>query len=170
MQRFFATLLLTGCLVTGLQTVTSAQGGTPGLTIFSGTERGDELNWRMDFGGRARGWDRYRLRIPAKKMKLAVAQFAISYPNYFKGKFDPKDIELRVKDKKVAIQEVKWDKDNYLLEIFPQEPIPAGNKVEIILSNVKNPDFGMYYFNCQVLSPGDAPLLRYLGTWILSIN
>ncbi|MFM6244668.1 MAG: DUF2808 domain-containing protein, partial [Dolichospermum sp.] len=41
----------------------------------------------------------------------------------------------------------------------------------LVLSNVQNPSFGgVYYFNCRVLSPGDVPLLRYIGTWIISIN
>ncbi|MFM6139300.1 MAG: DUF2808 domain-containing protein, partial [Sphaerospermopsis kisseleviana] len=35
----------------------------------------------------------------------------------------------------------------------------------------QNPAFGgMFHFNCQVLSPGDVPMLRYLGTWLISIN
>jgi hypothetical protein len=104
-------------------------------------------------------------------MKLAVAQFAITYPNYYEGTFDPKDVEVKVKGKKIPLSEVKWDKEGRVIQIFPQEPVPAGDRVELILSNVQNPSFGgVYYFNCQVLSPGDIPLLRYLGTWIISIT
>jgi len=70
----------------------------------------------------------------------------------------------------MPLQEVVWDKENRLVEIYPQEPVPAGSKVELVFSNVKNPSFGgTYYFNCH-LSPGDVPLRRYLGTWILSIS
>jgi Protein of unknown function (DUF2808) len=67
----------------------------PGLTIFSGVAGDKQLNYRMDFGGNPNAWDRYRLYIPKKKMKLAVAQFVIDYPNYFDGKFDPKSIEQK---------------------------------------------------------------------------
>jgi hypothetical protein len=163
-------LAIAGCLITTLPLTAMAQ-GLPGLTIFSGVERKDELNYRLDFGGRSSGWDRYRLRIPATKMKLAVAQFAISYPDYYTGEFNPKEVEIRVKGKAVKLAEVKWNKENSLIEIIPEEPVPAGMNVEIVLSDVKNPSSGgMFYFNCQILSPGDVPLLRYLGTWVLQIS
>lgn len=166
-KRVFAALAVTGCLLTSLPAVSFAQGG---LTIFSGVERENQLKG-FPQNGRSGNWDRYKLEIPAKKMKLAVSQISISYPNYYKGEFDTKEVEIQVKGKKVPLQEVTWNPENYLIEIFPQEPIPAGNKVEITLSNVRNPTFGgMFYFNCRILSPGDVPLVRYLGTWILSIN
>jgi hypothetical protein len=151
--------------------VSSAQGGLPGFTLFSGVKSENQLPFRLDFGGHSNGWDRYRLRIPAKKLKLAAAKFTITYPDYYKGNFDTDKIEVRIKNKKVPLQQVKWDKENHLIEIYPQEPVPANSRVELVFSNVKNPNFGgTYYFNCQILSPGDVPLLRYVGTWILNIG
>lgn len=170
MKRLLSTLAVTSCLLTGFQAVSWAQ-GLPGLTLFSGIKAENQLPYRLDFGGQADGWDRYILRIPAQKMKLAVAQIAITYPNYYKGSFNPKKIEVMVKNKPVPLSEVKWDKEGRIIQIYPQEPIPSGSKVEVVLSDVKNPSFGgTFYFTCQVLSPGDVPLLRYLGTWILSIS
>ncbi|NJP10445.1 MAG: DUF2808 domain-containing protein [Leptolyngbyaceae cyanobacterium RU_5_1] len=171
-QRALSGLAIAGCIVGAIPTISLAQNsGLPGLTIFSGVKGEDSLGFRLDFGGRANGWDRYRLRIPAKKMKLAVAQFAISYPDYYKGTFNPKAVELRVQDKSVPLQEVNWRKEDNLIEIFPVDPVPANSKVEIWLEDVKNPSSGgMFYFNCQIMSPGDTPLLRYLGTWIISIS
>jgi hypothetical protein len=170
-KRALSSLAIAGCLLAGIPAFTSAQ-GLPGLTLFGGVKGDDNLNYRLDFGGKAGATgERYRLRIPQKKMKLAVAQFAITYPDYFKGEFDTKKVEVFVKDKSIPLQEVNWNKDNRVLEIFPTEPVPAGTSVEIQLSNVRNPSFGgMYYFNCQVLSPGDVPLLRYLGTWVITIS
>lgn len=170
MKRLLSTLAVASCLLTGFQAVSWAQ-GLPGLTLFSGIKAENQLPYRLDFGGQADGWDRYILRIPADKMKLAVAQIAITYPNYYKGSFNPKKIEVMIKDKAVPLSEVKWDKEGRIIQIYPQEPIPSGSKVEVVLSDVKNPSFGgTFYFTCQVLSPGDVPLLRYLGTWILSIS
>jgi hypothetical protein len=170
MRRLLSTLAVTSCLLSGFQAITWAQ-SLPGLTLFSGVKSENQLPFRLDFGGQTNSTDRYILRIPAQKMKLAVAQFAITYPDYYKGSFDTKDVEVKVKDKKVALSEVKWNKESRVIEIYPQEPVPAGGRVELILSNVQNPAFGgVYYFNCQILSPGDVPLLRYLGTWILSIS
>ncbi|MBH8560743.1 DUF2808 domain-containing protein [Nostoc sp. CENA67] len=170
MRRLLSAVAVTSFLLTGFPVITWAQ-SLPGLTLFSGVKSENQLPFRLDFGGQTNSWDRYILRIPEKKMKLAVAQFAITYPNYYKGSFDTKKVEVKVRGKKVALSEVKWDKEGRVLEIFPEEPVPAGNKVELVLSNVQNPAFGgTFYFNCQVLSPGDVPLLRYLGTWIISVN
>jgi Protein of unknown function (DUF2808) len=170
MRRLLSALAVTGCLLTGLPAVTLAQ-SLPGFTLWSGVKSENQLPFRLDFGGQTNSWDRYRLRIPSQKMKLAVAQFVITYPDYYKGEFDAKDMQVRVKGKSVPLSEIKWDKENRRIDIFPQEAVPAGSGVEIVLNNVKNPSFGgMFYFQCQVLSPGDVPLLRSLGTWILSIS
>lgn len=169
-RRLLAAIAVTSCMLAGLPATISAQ-SLPGFTIFSGVKSENQLPFRLDYGGQASQWDRYRLRIPAKQLKLAAAQFSVSYPNYYKGTFDPKKIEVRIKGKKIPLQDVVWDKEKRVVEIYPQEPVPAGSRVELVFSNVKNPGFGgTFYFNCQILSPGDVPLLRYVGTWILSIS
>ena len=170
MRRVLSALAVTSCLLTGLPILTSAQ-GLPGFTLFSGVKSENQLPFRLDFGGQSNGWDRYRLRIPAKKLKLAVAQFSITYPDYYKGDFDTDSIDVRIKNKKLPLQQVKWDKENHVVEIYLKEPVPANSRVELVFSNVKNPNFGgTYYFNCQILTPGDVPLLRYVGTWIVNIS
>ncbi|MCA1994678.1 MAG: DUF2808 domain-containing protein [Coleofasciculus sp. S288] len=170
MRRLFSSLAVTSCVLTGFSAMSLAQ-SNPGLTIFSGVRRADQLSYHLDFGGRASGWDRYRLRVPGNKMELGAAQFTISYPDYYDGKFDTDAIEVRVKGQSLPLSEVEWDKENHLIQIYMEEPVPAGSKVEIVLSNVKNPPFGgTYYFEARMLTPGDIPLPRYLGTWILSIN
>lgn len=170
LQRFLSPLAIAACLAVGMPLTAIAQ-GLPGLTIFSGVERDNILGYRLDFGGRPDSIDRYRLRIPARKMKLAVSQFAITYPDYYGGRFDTERVELRVNGDEVAVDEVVWDQDNRSINIYPQEPVPADSRVEIWLSNVRNPGrAGTFYFNALVSSPGEIPLPRYLGTWILSIG
>lgn len=169
-QRLLGAVAVTSCMITGVASQTWAQ-SNPGFTLWGGVARESQLNYYLDFGGRPDQWDRYRLKIPASKMELGVAQFAISYPDYYDGKFDPKKIQVRVKGKSVKLSEVKWDKENHVIQIYLEEPIPAGNAVELVFSNVKNPPFGgIYYFNAQILTPGDVPLPRFIGTWVLSIG
>jgi hypothetical protein len=168
MRRLLSALAVTGCLLTSFPAVTVAQNG---FTLFSGVKQENQLPYRLDFGGQRYSTDRYILKLPAQKVKLAIAQFAITYPKYYKGSFDPKRVEVRVKGKSVPLSEVKWNKEGRIIEIFPEEPVPAGSQVDLVLSNVQNPPFGgMFYFNCQVLHPGDVPMLRYLGTWLIGIN
>ncbi|MCL2931579.1 MAG: DUF2808 domain-containing protein [Trichodesmium sp. MAG_R03] len=175
MKRILSALIVSSCLLTGFSMASLAQ-GMPGFTLFGGPEQKNQLNFRLD-SGKSGTWDRYRLRIPANKLNLAVAQLSIFYPNYYKGTFDTKKIEIRVgggnseKPESILLDEVVWDQENNFIEIYPSEPIPAGNKIEVVLHNVKNPRFGgMYHFNANIRTPGDVPLLRYIGTWLLSIE
>lgn len=170
-RRSLSVLAAVGCLATGLSTVALAQ-NLPGLVIFSGVDRDNQLGYRMDYGGVPTQRDRYRLRIPASKMTLAVSEFAISYPVSYEGTFDADDVRVEVEDEVVELDEVTWDEENRLIKIYPLEPVPSGTSVELVLSDVRNPrDSGMHYFNCLVMSPGDTTaLLRYVGTWIISIG
>jgi hypothetical protein len=168
--RLCAALTIAGSLATGLSAVVSAQ-SLPGLTIFSGVERKNQLNYRLDYQGKRGVQDRYHLRIPADKLTFAVSKFAITYPSTYTGTFDPKRVEVRVRGTDVPLDDVSWDRENRVIEIYPKDPVPAANRVEIVLSNVRNPlRVGTHYFNAMVQSPGDLPVLRYVGTWIVSIG
>jgi hypothetical protein len=171
MRRAVSVIAVTGCLLSTLPNITWAQ-GLPGLVLFSGVERENQLSYRLDYGTRGLWGDRYVLKIPAKKIKLNVSQININYPDYYDGGFDTKSVEVKVKGKRLPLQDVKWDKENHALQMILQEPIEADNKVEIVLNNVKNPPFGgTYYFDCHIISPtAEVPLPRYLGTWILDIG
>ncbi|MCU0525672.1 MAG: DUF2808 domain-containing protein [Elainella sp. Prado103] len=168
--RWLSTVAIAGCLTAGFIPFAQAQ-GLPGFTIFSGVERENQLSWRMDFDGEPGRRDRYRLRIPAKKMEFAVEQFSITYPDTYRGQFDPEAVEVKVDGDEVSLDEVTWDPENRIIEIYPQQPVPADTRVEIVLSEVRNPTrIGTHYFNAMVRSPGDLPLMRYVGTWILTIG
>lgn len=163
-------LAISGCLVGITPLIVRAQ-SNPGLTIFSGVERENLLNYHLDFGGRPNGWDRYRLRIPGKKLTEGASRFIIKYPDYYEGKFDTESVEVRMDDESLPIREVIWDQENYLLEIDMENPITEAKKVEIVLSNVKNPRYGgTFYFNADVLAAGEIPIRLYVGTWIISIG
>jgi len=168
--RTFSVLTIAAGLFAGSASVLLAQ-GLPGLVIFSGVERENQLGYRLDFDGVPRRRDRYRLRIAARKIPVSVSQLTITYPTNYDGTFSPEDIELRVQDEEVAISEIRWNEEIQEINIFPVESIPANVPVEIILSNVRNPrNAGMYYFNALALPTGDIPLRRYLGTWIIGIG
>ncbi len=169
MRLLLSAAVVAGSLLTGLAAVTVAQ-STPGFTIFSGVRSENELRYFLDFGGRPFNYDRYRLRIPAGKMETGVAEFFISYPDYYDGIIDPGAIELSVRGRTVPADAVV-DQQARRIQIVPREVVVAGSPVEIILSNVKNPQYGgTYYFEASANSPGDIPLPRMLGTWIITIG
>ena len=162
---------LTASTVVGVHTVATAQ-GTPGLVIF-GNRDVDILDYYLDFGGSAKQRDRYRLRIPKKKLTNGATQFVISYPDYFDGKFDTDSIEVRPNgDKKesLALKNVVWDEENRLIQIDLAEPLLDAKKVEIVMSGTKNPDVGTYYFYGQVSPAVNAPVPERVGAWVISID
>ena len=50
------------------------------------------------------------------------------------------------------------------------EAVPANTKVDLVFSNVQNPDIGTYYLVADVQAAGEIPVRLYIGTWIVSIN
>ena len=133
-------LTLAACTLGGVHTVAVAQGGS-GLVIF-GNRDVDILSYYLDFGGIADNRDRYRLRIPKKKLTNGATRFVISYPDYFDGKFDTDKIEVRLngkKDQSLPLKNVVWDE-------------------------------GTYYFYAQVDPAINTPGSQRVGAWILSIN
>ena len=167
----FASLVLASCTVAGINAVATAQGGS-GLVIF-GNRDVDILSYYLDFGGIADNRDRYRLRIPKKKLVNGATQFVISYPDYFDGKFNTDKIEVRVngdKDQSLPLKNVVWDEENYLVQIDLEEPLVDARKLELVFSSVKNPDVGTYYFYAQVVPAVKAPVPERVGAWIIDIN
>lgn len=169
-QRLLPILAVAGCLVTVVPELVRSQ-SLPGFTLFSAIEPANQLAYRLDSGNRS-STDRYRLKIPGAKInRLGAAQIQITYPNYFKGKFDDKAVEVIVGDKSIPIQSAKWDKERQSIQIDLAQQLKTKGEIEVVLSNVQNPDSsGMYYFSCQVKSSADFPLARYVGTWIVSID
>jgi len=161
---------ITGCLLAAAPTITFAQ-SNPGFTLIGGAGK-DTLDYYLDFGGQRDNWDRYRLRIPAKKMDLGADKFTINYPDYYEGTFDKDQVEVVVQDQTIKPKEVTWDQENHRLQIFLEKTIESGKDIEIVLSNVKNPSFGgIFNFNCMAENYTDSvPLPRYVGTWVLSIS
>lgn len=161
---------IAGCLAASSSLPSQAQ-GTQGLTIFSGVERQNQLGYRLDYFGRLGSVDRYRLRIPRDKMTVAVSEFFINYPDTYRGEFDPDAIRLEANGKEVALDDTEWDPENRVISIYPSDPVPANTRIEIVLSNVHNPNrVGTHYFNALIVAAGDVPVRQYVGTWILTIG
>jgi hypothetical protein len=171
-------------VVLGTPVISLAQ-SNPGFSFTwgEGPKGKEQLRYTLDYGTPGHSADRYRLRLGVQN--LAINRINITYPDYYDGKFDPKAIEVRAGSpqrgggflslkreigRPIALSQVNYDPKSRVIDLVPAEVIPAGEQVEIVLSNVRNPMIGgMYYFNARVESPGDVPLMRYIGTWILSI-
>jgi hypothetical protein len=170
LRQLLPCLALTSCLVATVPTFVKAE-SLPGFVIFSGIDRSDQLSYHLESGNR-NATDRYYLRIPGSKIdRLGAGSIQISYPDYYKGKFDDKNVQVLVGDKAVAVKSVSWDREKYTLQIDLAENFKTNAEVQVVLNNVRNPDLsGTFYFTCQVKSSAEFPIARYVGTWILSID
>ena len=169
-RKLLPMLALTSCFVAIAPVVVRAD-SLPGFTLFSGVEPSNQLSYRLDSGNR-NTTDRYTLNIPGSKInRLGAAQIQIGYPEYYKGKFDDKGVEVFVGEKSIPVQAVQWDREHQTLQIDLAQRLKTKGEIKVVLNNVKNPDGGgMYYFTCNVKSSAEFPLARYVGTWILSID
>lgn len=178
-RRLLSSACVAGSLMVALPAITSAQ-SNPGFSFVwgDGPGRKQQLGYVLDYGTPRHSSDRYRLKLGRQTM--AIDSITVTYPNYFDGEFNEKRITLQEspknkflgfgKTKTIEVSSVKLDPDNRLIEIVPKDPIPSGVPVEVVLAGVQNPrSGGMYYFNGYINSPGDVPLRRYVGTWVMSI-
>ncbi|QDZ41536.1 DUF2808 domain-containing protein [Euhalothece natronophila Z-M001] len=174
MKKLFSSLILAGgilALAPVAEVLAQARGGNPGLTIFSGVERENILDYRLDFRGRRGRWDRYRLRVPGDKLPQGAAEFRISYPDYYNGRFDTDEIEVRIDGESQPLKDVVWDEEGHFIAIDLEEPLEPEQKVELVFSNVRNPrQGGTFYFNGQVKPAEGVAIRQHLGTWIIDIN
>jgi Protein of unknown function (DUF2808) len=169
-RKFLPCLALAGSLVATIPSLVSAD-TLPGFTIFSGVDAGSQLTYRLDNGARS-VTDRYLLKIPGSKINsLGAAQIQITYPDYYKGKFDEQKIEVMVDGKSIPLKSAKWEREQRAIVINLAQQLTTKDEIQVVLSNVQNPDgVGTYYFNCLVKSSVDFPIARNVGTWILNIG
>lgn len=180
LKRVLPVLLCSGALVGIVPNLAEAQ-SNPGFSFIWGgadDKPNRQLGYNLQYGTPGHLSDTWNLRFHDKER--AISTIRISFPDYFNGKFRENKIQLREaaknrifsfkKGKQIEVSSISYDRDNGIIEIIPLEPIPAGKKVEAVLKNVRNPKSGgMYFVNLSVLSPGDVPLPRQIGTWVLSI-
>lgn len=179
-RRILPALLCTSVLMGSVPTVVEAQ-SNPGFSFIWGgkdAQPNKQLGYVLQYGTPGHLNDRWRLKLG--KHDVAMSVIRISMPEYFNGKFNEKRISLREapknriinfkKGKEIPVSAVTVDNDNGFIEVIPETPIPAGKRAELVLGGVKNPrSGGMFFFNCSIISPGDVPVPRNVGTWVLSI-
>lgn len=177
--RRFLPVAIAGTLLTGVPAVTVAQ-TNPGFSFIwgDGPGRKQQLNYVLQYGTPGHRNDRHRYKLG--RQSVAMDSITIAFPDYFDGKFSAKNVSLRESPKgrifnfkrgtDIPLATVEYDEDNRVLELVPESPVPAGTRSEVVISNMKNPKSGgTYFINARITSPGDVPLSKYIGTWVVSI-
>ena len=182
----FTKRILAGCLVTGLAIATgisalapirtSAQETTGGITIFGGIDPEYRLAYSIDYNEAFSNRSRYYLRVAGSKLRRDVTELTISYPSAFnemQGQLNCNEIKLRTGryrgDRDLALSDVICDDEAKVIQIYPQEPIPANTSLVVVFDRVRNPRrYGVHYFNLRMMYQGDV-VSQYVGTWTLEV-
>ncbi|MCA1904809.1 MAG: DUF2808 domain-containing protein [Cyanobacteria bacterium KgW148] len=136
--------------------------------ILYGDVRDKALNYSLDDGS-ARLTDRYFLDLKPQKFK--IGEIVINIPETFDGRFDPDRMEVRIKDKALPLRSKKLDMEGRRIELVLAEPVPPNVSLTVVLAGVTNPNFpGIYKFDANLISADSAPILRYIGSWIIDFN
>ncbi len=157
--------------------------GLPGLTLrWNGNEGGfKELKYILN-SGRTNALDTWMMILPGKELDVAAIQVSVTYPAYFAGRFDNSAVKLKLCnaggvlartrcEEDVPLSSVEIDRDNGRIDFFPAKPIPAGTTVGVVFDSMINPSNpGMLQFNASIISPGDLPLSKYVGSWLITIE
>ncbi|MEN9204758.1 MAG: DUF2808 domain-containing protein [Thermostichales cyanobacterium BF4_bins_65] len=152
----------------GMAAPALAQLGGGGL-VLSGSEGVKTLAYSLDFNGIARQLDRYRLRIPAQS--VAVAEIQINADEFFDAIIDPNGVRVEAEGKPVELREVFWSPEFRALEVAFKDPIPSGQRIEVILSNVRNPtEANIFRLRANVLGTEPNPIFRTVGNWLITIE
>ncbi len=179
LKKALPVLLCTGFLVGSVPAISTAN-TNPGFSFIWGgrdNQPNKQLSYVLSDGTPGNLNTRWRMKLP--RQEVAVSAIRISFPDYFNGKFNQKRIELREtpkgriinfkKGKSVAVASITADNEAGIIEVIPEAPIPAGKKVEVVMSGVRNPrSGGVYFVNCSVLTPGEVPIPKNIGTWVMS--
>jgi hypothetical protein len=155
--------------------------GTPGLVEFRWDNTKDyrKLYFFMTDTARLKRSEYYLILKP-KDRKTAILKLSVSVPKSFDTTINPKYVKLcymkeggmlaRTRCEKEIPAVVEIPKDNSVIEIFPDTPVPVGKTIGVYL-NLFNPfNAGMYQFNALAQAPGDVPVSGYLGSWLIQID
>lgn len=171
MKRVFAGLAvgLCGTVAVASSLLIPASVSAQGGIVITGGGDAEVLGYKLDFNGKRRILDRYRLKFPPQD--VAVSEVAISFEEKFDGKVNPDQVRLEVEGKSVPLREVSWDPEFKSLEVATEEPIDAGQEMKLVLSRVRNPrSNGLYRIYARVLGTEANPLYRFVGLWIVTIG
>lgn len=153
-----------------------AQTTGEGLTIYGGVDAEFRLNYMIDNNKRRDTRARYYLAVPGRKITREIVELEITYPQAFEdngGYFSRASVELREGNGRgqgsIPVEDVVFDLDRNIIEIYPAEPIPPNKNFVIVVSSVRNPNrYGQHYLNLRTMYRGDV-LRQFVGIWPMDI-
>ena len=122
----------------------------------------------------------YYLVVKPRDRRTAILKLSIKIPKYFDANISPKKLNLctvaiggmlsKTKCKKQIPAVFEVSKDQSLIEIFPDQPIPTEDGFAVVMKIFNPGQAGMFQFNALAQAPGDIPMAGYLGSWSIDVE
>ncbi|MBE7381767.1 MAG: DUF2808 domain-containing protein [Leptolyngbya sp. SIO1E4] len=172
-QSLLGALAVSGLAIAGSTAIAQT---TEGLTIFGGIDAEHRLSYFIDYNERRSTRARYYLRIAGRKIPQEVLELQIAYPEAFEengGYFTNATVEVREGTGRggaaIATDEIVFNTEDNLIEIYPEDPLPANSSIVVVISSVRNPNrYGNHFFTLDVLYQGGV-IREFVGIWPLEV-
>lgn len=170
----------------GLQTSVPSGGaaraqGTPGLMEFrwDNTKDYNKLYFFLTNTIRLQRSDYYLILRP-KDRNTAILKLTITIPDHFDAKLYPKLMKFcsmsaggmtkRTRCEKEIPATIEVTPNGKAIEVYPNQPIPVGGTVGLLMTLFNPFNAGMFQFNALAQAPGEIPVSGYLGSWLIEID
>tara|TARA_Y100001968_G_scaffold164913_1_gene150939 strand:- start:879 stop:1244 length:366 start_codon:yes stop_codon:yes gene_type:complete len=113
----------------------------------------------------------------------ATLKLSIKFPRTFAATIKEKNLSFckvsiggmtertKCKENIPSVFEVSKNKQGAMeIEVFPNNPVPAGEHIAVVMKIFNPRSRGMHIVNGISQTPGDLPISSYIGSWSLDIE
>jgi len=122
----------------------------------------------------------YYLILRPKDRNTAILKLTITIPDHFDAKLYPKLMKFcsmsaagmtkRTRCEKEIPATIEVTPNGKAIEVYPNQPIPVGGTVGLLMTLFNPFNAGMFQFNALAQAPGEIPVSGYLGSWLIEID
>ncbi len=123
----------------------------------------------------------YYFFLRGRERKANISKLTLKVPDYFEAKIKPEKLSLckvkigsytsRTRCVENVPSNIKINKDQTLINIFPEKPIPLNKDSYAVVMKIFNPrKRGMFQFQAFSQNVGEIDVSTYLGTWNIDVQ
>ena len=123
----------------------------------------------------------YYFFLRGRERKADISKLTLKVPDYFQAKIKPEKLSLckvkigsytsRTRCEKNVPSDIRINKDQTLINISPEKPIPLNKDSYAVVMKIFNPrKRGMFQFQAFSQNVGEIDISTYLGTWNIDVQ
>ncbi len=123
----------------------------------------------------------YYFFLRGRERKADISKLTLKIPDYFEAKIKPEKLSLckvqigsytsRTRCVENVPSDIRINKDQTLINISPEKPIPLNKDSYAVVMKIFNPrKRGMFQFQAFSQNVGEIDISTYLGTWNIDVQ